>query len=181
MHEARAMPSAGRTIDSHEARSVRASPPSPWTLASIEALFALPFPDLIFGAQQVHREHHPRNAVQLSTLLSIKTGGCPEDCGYCPQAKRYHTNVEDEALVALPRGSAAAMARSAASRARAGACNGARRESARDGNVLHARHAEGWPGGGAERSRARLLQPQPRYAAGVLRRCDHAPRLQGST
>jgi len=104
------MPSAGRTIDSHEPRSVRAAAPSPWTLAAVEALFALPFPDLIFRAQQVHREHHPRNAVQLSTLLSIKTGGCPEDCGYCPQAKRYHTNVEDEALVELPAVLAAARA-----------------------------------------------------------------------
>ena len=97
-------------IDNHETRSARASPPSPWTLAAIESLFALPFPDLIFRAQQVHREHHPRNAVQLSTLLSIKTGGCPEDCGYCPQAKRYHTNVEDEAMVELPAVLAAARA-----------------------------------------------------------------------
>jgi biotin synthase len=70
-------------------------------VAEIEALFALPFPELLFRAQQAHREHHAPNAVQLSTLLSIKTGGCPEDCGYCPQAKRYHTGVEDEALLDL--------------------------------------------------------------------------------
>ncbi len=66
---------------------------------AIEALFALPFSDLLLRAQQVHRPHHAPNAVQLSTLLSIKTGGCPEDCGYCPQAARYHTGVANEALL----------------------------------------------------------------------------------
>jgi len=65
---------------------------------AIEALFALPFADLLLRAQHTHRAHHAPNAVQLSTLMSIKTGGCPEDCGYCPQAARYHTGVEDEAL-----------------------------------------------------------------------------------
>ena len=49
----------------------------------------------------MHREHFDANAVQLSTLLSIKTGGCPEDCGYCPQAARYHTGVENEALMSV--------------------------------------------------------------------------------
>ena len=66
---------------------------------AIEALFALPFADLLFRAHAVHRQHHPPNAVQLSTLLSIKTGGCPEDCGYCPQAARYSTGVENEGLL----------------------------------------------------------------------------------
>ncbi|HYP80013.1 MAG TPA: hypothetical protein VEQ17_06980, partial [Steroidobacteraceae bacterium] len=56
-----------------------------WRLAEVEALFELPFMDLLFRAQQVHRAHHAPNRVQMSTLLSIKTGGCPEDCGYCPQ------------------------------------------------------------------------------------------------
>jgi biotin synthase len=78
-----------------------AGAPPRWAVAEIEALFALPFPELMFRAQRAHREHHAPNAVQLSTLLSIKTGGCPEDCGYCPQAKRYHTAVEDEALLDL--------------------------------------------------------------------------------
>ncbi len=71
----------------------------PWTVADIEALFALPFNDLIFRAQQVHREHFDANAVQLSTLLSIKTGGCPEDCSYCPQSAKYDTGVEAEKLM----------------------------------------------------------------------------------
>ena len=65
-------------------------------VASIEALFALPFNDLLYRAQGVHRQHFDPNAVQISTLLSIKTGGCPEDCGYCPQASRYHTGVDNE-------------------------------------------------------------------------------------
>src|SRR6185295_1807924 len=59
-------------------------------VVSIENLLSMPFADLIFKAQQIHRQHFAPNAVQLSTLLSIKTGGCPEDCGYCPQAARYH-------------------------------------------------------------------------------------------
>src|SRR4051812_44990279 len=72
-----------------------------WTVAQIEALFALPFADLMFRAQEVHRAHHSANAVQMSTLLSIKTGACPEDCAYCPQSVRYDTGVEREKLVPL--------------------------------------------------------------------------------
>jgi biotin synthase len=72
-----------------------------WSVDEIVALFELPFSDLINKAQTVHRENHDPNAVQVSTLLSIKTGGCSEDCGYCPQAARYHTEVEDEPLMAL--------------------------------------------------------------------------------
>ena len=65
------------------------------------SLYALPLNDLLFEAHTVHREHFDPNRVQRSTLLSIKTGGCPEDCGYCPQAARYHTGVENEKLMAL--------------------------------------------------------------------------------
>ena len=72
-----------------------------WSVAQIEALLQLPFADLLYRAQQVHRENFDANAVQLSTLLSIKTGGCSEDCGYCPQAARYHTGVENQPLMAL--------------------------------------------------------------------------------
>jgi biotin synthase len=70
-----------------------------WRVADIEAIFALPFNDLIFRAQTVHREHFDANTVQLSTLMSIKTGGCSEDCGYCPQAARYDTGVENQGLL----------------------------------------------------------------------------------
>jgi biotin synthase len=73
--------------------------PLRWTIAAVEALFGSPFSDLIFRAHGVHRAHFDPNAVQLSTLLSVKTGGCPEDCGYCPQAARYHTGVANEDLL----------------------------------------------------------------------------------
>src|SRR5689334_9005764 len=73
-------------------------------------LFAFPFNDLLFRAHTVHREHFDPNRVQRSTLLSIKTGGCPEDCGYCPQAARYHTGVENEAMLSLDEVTAAARA-----------------------------------------------------------------------
>jgi biotin synthase len=72
-----------------------------WTLSEVEELYALPFMDLIFQAQRVHRSHHEPNSVQMSTLLSIKTGACPEDCAYCPQSVRYETGVAREALMDL--------------------------------------------------------------------------------
>jgi biotin synthase len=68
--------------------------PMRWSVEAVEALFALPFNELLFRAQQMHREHHDPNEVQLATLLSIKTGGCPEDCAYCPQSVHYDTGVE---------------------------------------------------------------------------------------
>jgi len=72
-----------------------------WTRAEVAALFALPFNDLLHRAHTAHREHHDPNAVQVSTLLSIKTGGCPEDCAYCPQAQRYQTGVKAEKLMSV--------------------------------------------------------------------------------
>lgn len=81
-----------------------------WQVADIMALFELPFNDLLDRAHTVHREHFDPNAVQVSTLLSIKTGGCSEDCGYCPQAARYHTEVENEPLMKLDEVLAAAKA-----------------------------------------------------------------------
>ena len=70
-----------------------------WRVAEVNALFALPFNDLLFRAQQVHRQHFDANQVQVSTLLSIKTGACPEDCKYCPQSARYKTGLEAERLM----------------------------------------------------------------------------------
>ncbi|MGQ0833633.1 MAG: biotin synthase BioB [Gammaproteobacteria bacterium] len=70
-----------------------------WTESEVTALFAQPFADLLFAAQRVHRAHHDPNAVQMSTLLSVKTGACPEDCAYCPQSVRYDTGLEREALM----------------------------------------------------------------------------------
>lgn len=70
-----------------------------WSVCKVEALFETPFLDLIYRAAQVHREHFNPQAIQLSTLMSIKTGGCPEDCGYCPQSARYQTGVQKEELL----------------------------------------------------------------------------------
>ena len=87
-----------------------------WSRAEVEALFALPFPELLHRAGTAHRQHFDPSEVQVSTLLSVKTGGCPEDCGYCPQAARYHTGVaatklmETEAVVERARQAKAAGA-----------------------------------------------------------------------
>ena len=72
-----------------------------WTVEEVRALFELPFNELLFQAQQVHRQHFNPNEVQVSTLLSIKTGACPEDCKYCPQSARYQTGLETEQLLAV--------------------------------------------------------------------------------
>lgn len=72
-----------------------------WTVVDIAALYEMPLNDLMFKAQTVHRENFDPNAVQVSTLLSIKTGGCSEDCGYCPQAARYNTEVGSEPLMPI--------------------------------------------------------------------------------
>lgn len=74
---------------------------SKWSITEVTKLFELPFMELMFQAQTIHRQFHPVGEVQLSTLLSIKTGGCPEDCSYCPQSSRYTTNVEKEKLMAV--------------------------------------------------------------------------------
>lgn len=72
-----------------------------WTRAEIEAIYTQPLLDLLFQAQTIHREHFKAGEVQKSTLLSIKTGACPEDCGYCPQSARYQTGLSKEALLSL--------------------------------------------------------------------------------
>jgi biotin synthase len=97
------------TVIAHHNTSTAIQTPQRWTVDQIAGLFNLPFNDLIYRAQCVHREHLDPNAVQRSTLLSIKTGGCPEDCGYCPQAARYHTGVENEELMSVEKVTAAAQ------------------------------------------------------------------------
>ncbi|MDB5532851.1 MAG: Biotin synthase, partial [Hyphomicrobiales bacterium] len=84
-----------------------------WSRDEVRALFALPFPELMFQAAQVHRQHFDPTEVQISTLLSIKTGGCPEDCAYCPQAAQYNTGVKAEKLMAVE----AVLAEAAAAKA----------------------------------------------------------------
>ena len=72
-----------------------------WRVCQVEELYDLPFMDLVYRAAQVHREHFNPNEIQLSSLLSIKTGGCPEDCAYCPQSAHYDTGVEKQALLQI--------------------------------------------------------------------------------
>jgi biotin synthase len=90
--------------DSRRETAARAGlhvPRHDWTRGEIGALFALPFTELVFRAAQVHRENFDPAEVQISTLLSIKTGGCPEDCAYCPQSVKYDTGVKAEKLMSL--------------------------------------------------------------------------------
>ena len=70
-----------------------------WTYEEVKKLFNMPFNDLLFKAASIHRENFNQNEVQISTLLSIKTGACPEDCKYCPQSARYKTDLEKERLL----------------------------------------------------------------------------------
>jgi biotin synthase len=101
-----------------------------WTREEIGALFALPFPELMFRAQTAHRQHFDPTEVQISTLLSIKTGGCPEDCAYCPQSARYDTGVRAEKLMALD--TVLAEARAAKSAGASRFCMGAAWRSPKD-------------------------------------------------
>jgi biotin synthase len=87
--------------ESQHSRAVPGHIRNDWTRAEVRALFALPFLELMFEAARIHRMHFDPNEVQISTLLSIKTGGCPEDCAYCPQAARHDTGVTAEKLMSL--------------------------------------------------------------------------------
>ncbi len=101
-----------------------------WTAEQVHDLFALPFNDLVFQAQQLHREYFDPNEIQLSTLLNIKTGACPEDCAYCPQSARYKTGLQAEPLMELNAVTAAARQAKAAGATRF--CMGAAWRSPRD-------------------------------------------------
>ena len=151
----------------------------------------------MFRAQETHRAHHQPNAVQMSTLLSIKTGACPEDCAYCPQSVRYDTGLEREKLVpleevrdaragregsrrhALLHGRRLALAEEEGRRSRRG--DDSRSARARHGNLRDARHAHAGAGARAQGRRPRLLQPQRRHLARVLRRDHHHAHLPGSS
>ena len=104
-----------------------------WRVADVEALYDLPFLDLLFAAQRVHREHFDPNEIQLSTLLSIKTGGCPEDCAYCPQSASFDTGVEASKLMPLAEVVQAAQAAKAQGATRF--CMGAAWRSPKDRDI----------------------------------------------
>ena len=102
-----------------------------WTKEEIIEIYNKPLMDLLFQAASIHRENHDPNVVQVSTLLSIKTGGCPEDCGYCPQAARYHTEVEGNDLMTVSHVKAQALRAKAGGSSRV--CMGAAWRNVKDG------------------------------------------------
>ena len=126
-----------QTITLHSPRSVRKPasglPETRWTVDAIEALFNLPFPELMHQAQTVHRENFDPTRVEFATLLSVKTGGCAEDCSYCPQAARYDTGVEASKLMEPAEVLVAAKAAQAAGATRF--CMGAAWRSPKDRDI----------------------------------------------
>ena len=167
-----------------------------WTREQVRALFALPFPELMFEAQRIHRLHFDPTEVQISTLLSIKTGGCPEDCAYCPQSAKYDTGVDAAKLMNLD--AVLAEARAAKNAGASRFCMGAawREPKERDLDKV-CEMVEGVKSLGLETCatlgmlnesqarrlksrRPRLLQPQPRHLARILWPDHHHPHLSGS-
>lgn len=102
-----------------------------WTKEEIIAIYNKPLMDLLYEAATIHRQHHDPNVVQVSTLLSIKTGGCPEDCGYCPQAARYHTDIEGNDLMSVQQVKAQALRAKSSGSSRV--CMGAAWRNVKDG------------------------------------------------
>ncbi len=102
-----------------------------WTTQEILDIYNKPMMELLYEAATIHREHHDPNVVQVSTLLSIKTGGCPEDCGYCPQAARYHTDVEGNDLMSVQQVKAQALRAKSSGSSRV--CMGAAWRNVKDG------------------------------------------------
>lgn len=102
-----------------------------WTIEEILDIHNKPFMELLYEAATVHRLHHDPNTVQVSTLISIKTGGCPEDCGYCPQAARYHTNIEGNDLMSVQQVKAQALRAKSTGSSRV--CMGAAWRNVKDG------------------------------------------------
>lgn len=102
-----------------------------WTKEEIIAIYNKPIMDLLYEAATIHRVHHDPSVVQVSTLLSIKTGGCPEDCGYCPQAARYHTNIEGNDLMSVQQVKAQALRAKSTGSSRV--CMGAAWRNVKDG------------------------------------------------
>ena len=169
-----------------------------WTLPEIEAIYTAPLPDLIFRAQTVHRAHHRADEVQGCMLLSIKTGGCPEDCAYCPQSARYDTGVTRQELLSVDETLAAARQRAGAGRHALLHGRGvARRSQGRRASTGCWRWCEAcarWGWRPAARSACSpqdqadaladagltRLQSQPGYVAGVLRPDHHHAHLPGA-
>ena len=121
------------TVPIESPRRAAAPDAARWSLDAVEALLALPLTDLLMQAQQVHRAHFEPNRVQLSTLLSIKTGGCPEDCAYCPQSVHHDAGVEAGRL--MPLGDVVEAARAAQAQGATRFCMGAAWRSPKERDV----------------------------------------------
>ena len=117
------------------ARQHRLDASARWSVADVQALYELPFVELLYRAQQVHREHFDPREVQLSTLLSIKTGGCPEDCAYCPQSASFDTGVKASKL--MPLAEVVDAAKAAQSQGATRFCMGAAWRSPRARDIEH--------------------------------------------
>ena len=129
MPAVRELPVVGQSVMGQPA----VAPRHDWARPEIEALFALPFTELLHRAASVHRQHFDPAEVQVSTLLSVKTGGCPEDCAYCPQAQRYHTGVEATKLMETD--AVVARARQAKAAGASRFCMGAAWRSPKDRDI----------------------------------------------
>ena len=167
-----------------------------WTRDEIAALFELPFNELMFRAAETHRAHHAAGEVQLCTLLSIKTGGCPEDCGYCSQSAQRQFGAQGREIDGRRRGAGrrgrgqgawlaallhgGGVARAQGPRHGRGVRHGRGREGDGAGDVHDARHADRRTGARAEGGGARLLQPQHRHLARALWRHHHDADLPGA-
>lgn len=97
-------------VQLHRAPASLVPSSGPWSVEAVQALLDLPFNDLLFQAQSVHREHWPDGDIELATLLSVKTGGCPENCGYCPQSAAFDTGVQAQKLMSVDEVTRAAQA-----------------------------------------------------------------------
>ncbi len=128
-----ATPAATQAVHIHPRVAKRPATAPRWPVAEIEALFELPLPELMHRAQTVHREHFDPCDVELATLLSIKTGGCPEDCGYCPQSVHYDTGIEAGKLMDVDAVRSAAQAAKAAGATRF--CMGAAWRAPKDRDI----------------------------------------------
>ena len=120
-------------LDHHTPNTSTSAQSKIWSREEVSRLFELPFNDLLFRAQTVHREHHRPNSVQLSSLLSIKTGACPEDCAYCPQSARYKTGLKTERL--MPVEEIVAAAKKAKANGAGRFCMGAAWRSPKDDDI----------------------------------------------
>lgn len=122
-----------RTVTLHRPPAASATPRGPWSVAAVQALLDKPFNDLLFQAQTVHRENFPGGDIELATLLSVKTGGCPENCGYCPQSAEFDTGVKAQKLMEVDEVLRAARAAKAAGATRF--CMGAAWRAPKDRDV----------------------------------------------